>query len=297
MTQAGVNMLYADKTWDYLRAVPVPEQEPLSQSLSTPLSPRRHETRVIALEGLPGLGKTTLIHKLADLGYITTPEIPDTEKKRHVEIPPEVAGCAEPRYVNEWYLQKELNRAGTWDQVDQWQFVDRCVYTQIAHVYANDQLVGTHELAYLFHQLLELEREGKLLLPGIIYFRSTIDFSRQRIYNRNREDERRRLEQNGPPYSVDFLTHYREAFDNIASALGTESLVVNIPEVQDRLVECFSTWTSGRQNLTIPSVLALIEAFGMSETSIQEVLSAEPECYAAAVQLARKDTKEDQWDS
>ncbi|MDP2668766.1 MAG: deoxynucleoside kinase [bacterium] len=188
-----------------------------------------------SIEGLPGLGKSTVLKKL-DKSFVMMKEIPEEAKK--VKRKRKFKNRLEKiRYDNEWYLARELERIkrakGTKKNVT---IFDRCIYSQIAHNFANDKMHGTEELFRLFSRLIELENNGLALTMKIIYLKATPDFSIKRRLQRGRGDEVRKVKTKAEGWhTTDFLEYAKQAYEKIVAVLHNNAITISVPRQQKNM--------------------------------------------------------------
>ena len=210
-------------------------------------------TTLYAIEGLGGCGKTFLARSLSERGFLAFEEISEVinkeERNKKLEVMPKEL---RPRFLNEWYLEREIERIKKSIQAinkssskNKIIVFDRSIYSQICYVFAQDKYYKTNELNYL---LLRLEKlEG--IFPNLIYLKCTVDFSLDGIYERNRREERAKLAKGIRGYARGFLEFYKEAYEKILPLLGVNILTINIPEERENLVSKVSSWISEEKTM------------------------------------------------
>ena len=187
-----------------------------------------------SIEGLPGLGKSTVLKKLAK-HFVIIKEIPEeakkTRRKRNFKNRLEKV-----RYENEWYLARELKRAKRVKKSKNIAIFDRCIYSQIAHNFANDKIHGTKELPRLFSRLIGLENKGSVLLMKMIYLKATPVFSIRRRLQRGRGDEIWKVKTKAEGWhTIEFLEYAKQAYEKVAAALKNNAITINVPYQQKNM--------------------------------------------------------------
>ncbi|MFA6445983.1 MAG: deoxynucleoside kinase [Candidatus Paceibacterota bacterium] len=189
-------------------------------------------TNYYCVEGLPGLGKSTALEKLPKTIFMVKEVLEEAKNVRRRERFKHKR--EKVRYENEWYLIREVERIKKAEKAEKEIVIfDRCIYSQMAHNFANDKILGTEELEHLFSRLIELERRGVRLTMRMIYLKATPSFSMKRQLYRNRGGEamKVRIKANGW-HSLEFLNYAKQAYERLVEVLGDNATVINVPDEQ-----------------------------------------------------------------
>jgi thymidylate kinase len=204
-------------------------------------------TNIYAIEGLGGSGKTVLVKQLSEMGFNALEEISETiskeERNKKLEnMPKELR----PRFLNDWYLEREIERTNCALAKKNIVVFDRSIYSQICYVFAQDNYYKTNELNYLLDKL----ETSDCVFPNLIYLKCSVDFALKGIYERNRREEREKLAKGIRGYARGFLEFNKEAYEKIIHLLGDNALTINIPEERGSLLDKVSKWISEERNAT-----------------------------------------------
>lgn len=122
---------------------------------------------IIALEGLPGSGKTTLVNLLRQrlsTSLRTVPQIIYSGKRR-------------TQFSVQYYLENDVRKCARAERFKAKGFsviMDRCVLSTLAYTATLDKFKNTKNYQYVVSQFFQFVRKGKLNLPDIcIYIKIT----------------------------------------------------------------------------------------------------------------------------
>lgn len=172
---------------------------------------------IIALEGIGGSGKSTLIKELIVRGYS---EIPELSQEIKDEFPFFSIDLQEALVANRWFLDQEVERCGETRRVAQNSPVvaDRWYHSIFAVSYARNKLYGTQDQEMLNRDFNELVRLDKLFTPKIVIMNVPLDLALHRL--ENRYGSREFLEK-FKIASPDMLREEQKYYLNLAEEYGT----------------------------------------------------------------------------
>ncbi|MDP4012192.1 MAG: deoxynucleoside kinase [Candidatus Nanoarchaeia archaeon] len=204
-------------------------------------------TLMFSVEGLGATGKSTLIRDLSNYGLHVISEIseefPETNEIQVFSSSPIMS-----REVNQWFLDKELKRFNLAKEFFPIAIFDRGLYSQIAYNFAKDSLYNTAELESLFFKLDKLENQKMISFPLMIYLAAPVEYSMDRMKERNKNTERKRIADRSPGYTYEFFELIRVAYDKISEVLGEKHLKLEIPK-ENNIIKKVNEWISDRSKL------------------------------------------------
>lgn len=130
-----------------------------------------------AIEGLGGVGKTTLLKNLSPKYYSKFNEI-STADKDAKSVKQFTDNKRKNKIANSWFLKRELNRINKFSK-QKINILDRGIYSQLAYVYAKYKTYGHEDIFYLIKKLKKLEKDYSYKYPLLIYLDSSIKFSEE----------------------------------------------------------------------------------------------------------------------
>ncbi|MEK6839671.1 MAG: hypothetical protein AABX72_01910, partial [Nanoarchaeota archaeon] len=151
-------------------------------------------------------------------------EIPSTTRVQEFTFDEEHA-----RRVNAWFLETEQERIRRTKNQSGIVFMDRGIYSQLAYNFARDHVTGAHGLLYVLREIKELEIKGIELAHPMIYLCCSVEYSREAIIQRNKREQREKIDKGNMAYVPAFMLKMQEAYSVIEKALGENALHIGLP--------------------------------------------------------------------
>jgi len=138
---------------------------------------------IIAVEGIVGSGKSTLIAEITKRGYQVIPEL---STEIHKQFPPFSIKTDEAITINKWFFQQEVRRCAEAMRLaqDSPVIADRWYHSIFAVSYARNILFGTKDTDSLASELKRLKEQGLIFTPNLIIIDVPLNLALERLERR-----------------------------------------------------------------------------------------------------------------